>query len=488
MIGTAAPAPQTVAPPDDEICRLSATELVKLLRARELTAVELLDRVLTRADEVAEVVNPFSVRLDDAARGAAREADRLLDRGEGGPLTGLPVSVKDSQWLAGVESTYGSRARLGSVPQETLGAVERLVSAGAVIFAKTTVSEFCYFGISEAPLFGRTNNPHDVTRTAGGSSGGAAAHVAAYAGPVALGGDGGGSIRIPAAFCGLVGFKPTFGLVSHEPSAAGWKTLVSVGPLARTMADARLLLKAIAGHDRRDRHSAPRPEPPPEGPGRRLRVIASEDLGFVPVDDDVRRAFRRVVTGLTRAGVEVVAANPGLSSSAAAWATIACAEARWSEAAEYERCADLLSPEVRDYLAFGERISTQAYTQAQFERERIHRAYADMFTRTGADALLTPTLGCEAFPQDRRYPEAIGGVPIEPPWLDWSGFLYDGNLAGLPACAIPAGIGDDGLPVSVQVVGERWQDHVVLGAAETIESVLAAAPPTGPAGLERQET
>jgi Asp-tRNA(Asn)/Glu-tRNA(Gln) amidotransferase A subunit family amidase len=350
------------------------------------------------------------------------------------------------------------------------------------------VSEFCYFGISEAPLFGRTNNPHDVTRTAGGSSGGAAAQVASCAGPVALGGDGGGSIRIPAAFCGLVGFKPTFGLVPHEPSVACWKTLVSVGPLARTVADARLILEVIAGHDRRDRHSAPRPEGWPAGAGHRLRVVASEDLGFAPVDDDVRRAFRRVVTSLTRAGVDVVGDNPGLSSSAATWATTACAEARWSEAADYEQHAGLLSPEVRDYLAFGERISTRAYVQAQFERERIHRAYADLFARTGADVLLTPTLGGEAFMHGRRHPEAIGGVPIEPPWLDWSGFLYDANLAGLPACAIPAGIGDDHLPVSVQVVGQRWQDHLVFGAAEAIESVLAAAPPDAPAGSERQKT
>jgi Asp-tRNA(Asn)/Glu-tRNA(Gln) amidotransferase A subunit family amidase len=351
------------------------------------------------------------------------------------------------------------------------------------------VSEFCYFGISEAPVFGRTNNPHDLTRTAGGSSGGAAAQVAAYAGPVALGGDGGGSIRIPAAFCGLVGFKPTFGLVPHEPSAACWKTLVSVGPLARTVADARLLLGAIAGHDRRDRNSAPRPEPPPEQTGRRLRVVASEDLGFAPVDDDVRRAFRRVLTDLTRAGVDVVVDHPGLSSSAVTWATIACAEARWTEATEYERRANLLSAEVRDYLAFGEQISTRAYVQAQFERERIHRAYAELFTRTGADVLLTPALGGEAFAHGRRYPEAIGGVPIEHPWLDWSGFLYDANLAGLPACAVPAGIGDDRLPVSVQVVGERWRDHLVLAAAETVESVRATTPsPTDVAGPERQET
>jgi Asp-tRNA(Asn)/Glu-tRNA(Gln) amidotransferase A subunit family amidase len=174
MTRTAATAPRyIIAPPADEICSLSATRLVRSLRARELSAVELLDRVLARADEVADSVNPFSVRLDDAARAAARKADRLLFRGEGGPLTGLPVSVKDSHWLAGVESTYGSRARVGFVPWETLGVVERLADTDAVTFAKTTASEFCYFGISEAPLFGRTNNPPDLSRTAGGSSGGA---------------------------------------------------------------------------------------------------------------------------------------------------------------------------------------------------------------------------------------------------------------------------------------------------------------------------
>jgi Asp-tRNA(Asn)/Glu-tRNA(Gln) amidotransferase A subunit family amidase len=239
---------------------------------------------------------------------------------------------------------------------------------------------------------------------------------------------------------------------------------------------------------RRYRHSGP-PEPPLGKAVHQLRVVASEDLGFAPVDDDVRRVFRRVVAALTRAGVEFVADTAGLSSSAATWATIACAEARWSEAAEYELRPDLLSSEVHEYLPFGEGIPTQAYVQAQFERERIHRAYADLFARTGADVLLTPTLGGEAFAHGRRYPEAIGGVPIEPPWLDWSGCLYDSNLAGLPACAVPAGLGDDRLPVSVQVVGERWRDHLVLAAAQTIESTLAAiAPSTGPARSERQET
>ena len=197
----------------------------------------------------------------------------------------------------------GSRALADFVPAETSAAVERLEAAGAVIFAKTTTPEFCYFGITESPVNGRTSNPWDLDRTPGGSSGGAGAAVAAGLGPLALGGDGGGSIRIPAAFCGLVGFKPTFGLVPREPCAVGWKTLVAYGPLARSVSDARLMLRALAGWHPRDRHSlgvdgldTPAADP------RALRVVASEDLGFAPLDDDVRRAFRAVVARLEDGG------------------------------------------------------------------------------------------------------------------------------------------------------------------------------------------
>src|SRR5688572_15434076 len=227
-----------------DICDLSAMELGAALRRRDLSATDALDAVLRRADEIAGTVNPFSIRLDERARRAAREADGALARGEGGPLGGIPVTTKDSHWMAGVASTSGSRSRRGFVPTETVGAIARLEAAGAVVFGRTTVPEFCYFGTTESELFGRTANPWRLDRTAGGSSGGAAAAVAAGCGPLSLGGDGGGSIRIPAAFCGIVGFKPTFGLVPHEPSAAGWKTLVTLGPLARSVADARLMLQA----------------------------------------------------------------------------------------------------------------------------------------------------------------------------------------------------------------------------------------------------
>jgi Asp-tRNA(Asn)/Glu-tRNA(Gln) amidotransferase A subunit family amidase len=461
-----------------DVCSLSALELGAALAQRELSAVEALDAVLARADEIEEPLNPYAVRLDDRARQAATAAGAALARGEGGPLCGIPLTIKDSHWLAGVTSATGSRALADFVPLETSAAVERLETAGAVIYAKTTTPEFCYFGITESPLNGRTNNPWDVSRTPGGSSGGAAAALAAGAGPLALGGDGGGSIRIPSAFCGLVGFKPTFGLVAREPCAPAWKSLVSYGPMARSVADARAMLLAIVGMHARDRHSldvhgldAPAPDP------RELRIVVSEDLGFAPVDDDVRRAFRATVARLEAAGATLIEDRPGLGSSVQTWSAIAVADARHAEV--YDR-QSLLGAAAREFIGYGEHVTTAQYVQANLARECIHRAYVDLFARTGASVLLTPTLGCEAFEHGATHPREIGGVPIDPPWLDWCGFLYDANLAGLPACAVPVGLGDDQLPVSVQVLGLRGHDGAVLAVAEAVEH-LAAFDATAPA-------
>jgi Asp-tRNA(Asn)/Glu-tRNA(Gln) amidotransferase A subunit family amidase len=459
-----------------EISELSAVALADALRRRELSAVDALDATLERVKLLADPINPFALRLYERAREAAEAADAALDRGEGGPLCGVPVTVKDSHWMAGVPAATGSRALADFVPVQTTATVERLEAAGAVIFARTATPELCYFGITDSPLNGRTANPWSLDRTAGGSSGGAAAAVAARLGTLSLGGDGGGSIRIPAAFCGVVGFKPTFGLVPREPCSAAWKTLVAYGPLARSVGDARLMLGVLAGADPRDRHSVEAEgldAPAPELAGVRLAV--SEDLGFAPVDDDVRSAFRAAVANLADAGAEIVEDAAALPSSFVTWFTIATAEARWAEAHAYEERRELLGEAAAEFLAAGERISAAQYLRAQFERERIHRAYADLFARTGASALLTPTLGCVAFPHGRMHPETVGGVMVAPGGADWGGFLYDANLAGLPACALPMGLGGGGLPVSLQVEGPRRHDGTVLAVAEAIEQVLGFA-------------
>jgi Asp-tRNA(Asn)/Glu-tRNA(Gln) amidotransferase A subunit family amidase len=431
---------------DREVCTAmrSAVDLAAALRRRELSAHEALADALAAADTIPAA---FALRLDERARAAAAAADAQLARGEGGALCGVPVTVKDSHWVAGVPTTFASLAVEPLIPVETVAAVRRLEEAGAVIFAKTATPEFCYAGTT--PGLG---NPHDETRTPGGSSGGAAVAVASGAGPLALGGDGGGSIRIPAAFCGVVGFKPTFGAVPREPSGAGWKTLVAYGPLARSVADARLLFSALAGRDPLDRHSLD-----VDHAVGGLRFAACDTLGGV--DDDVRAVFRSIAGELG-----AVWDRPAVEPSGATWATIATAEARWSEAEPFEQRPHLLGDSARAFLAAGDAVTTGVYIRAQVQRERIHRAYADLFTRSGL--LLTPTVGCEAFPREATGP---AGIP------DWGAFLFDANLAGLPACAIPMGVGDDGLPVSLQITGPRGQDGAVLAAAEHIEELLHVA-------------
>ncbi len=424
---------------------LSAIELAAALRRRELSALEALEAVLDRADAITDEVNPYALRLDERARAAATAAGELLARGAGGPLAGVPITVKDSHLIAGVPTMHGSLAVEPTVPTETVVAVERLQEAGAVIYAKTTTPELCYFGYTESERHGRTANPLDPARTAGGSSGGAAAALAAGAGPLALGGDGGGSIRIPAAFCGVVGFKPSFGAVPREPSGAGWKTLVAYGPLAHTVADARLMFEAIAGRHPRDRFSFDVP-----ATTFPTRAYVSEDGGFARVDDDVRAAFRAAISGLD---LELEEAPP-LAPSVDTWFTIATAEARWADPAAG-------TPAARAFQAAGERVTTSQYLAAQFERERIHRRYADLLA--GGAVLLTPTLGLEAF--------------AELPDDDWGSFLYDANLAGLPACAVPMGRGDEGLPLSLQITGARGADGAVLAVAQHIEEALNARAP-----------
>jgi Asp-tRNA(Asn)/Glu-tRNA(Gln) amidotransferase A subunit family amidase len=456
-----APRPRAVA---TEPWQMGAHELAAALARRELSAAEALRSVLDRADVVAGELNPFATRLDERAQLAAEAADHALKRGEAGPLCGVPVTIKDSQWLAGVESTSGSIAKPPLVPDRTCASVELLERSGAVVFATTTTPEFCYTGITESRRHGRTLNPWNRDRTPGGSSGGAAAAVAAGAGPLSLGGDGGGSIRIPSAFCGLVGLKPSFSLVPREPCGRAWFSLVSNGPMARSVADARLMLSAVSAAEGLDLRL----------PGLQgVRLVVSETRGgTAPVDDDGLQRFRRAVRALEAAGAELVEDDPGLPSSVRTWAVIAARDAWIAERELYEADAELLTVPAREMLEFGRDITDEDVAAAEAHRPLVAAAHDLLLDRHGAAALLTPTVGCTAFEHGRRYPSTLGGADIEPPWLDWAGFLYDANLTGMPAIALPCGAGDDDLPVSLQLMSRRGSDGALLALAEAVERVI----------------
>lgn len=436
------------------------------LRARRYSACELLDATLARVDAIAPAINPFGRELRAYARKAAKHADRLLARGEGGALCGLPITIKDSHWLKGHRCANGSRTLADFVPDATSAAVRRLEDADGVIFAKTTCPEFSMVGITDSPLYGLTRNPRNLDRTPGGSSGGAAAAIAAGLGTLSLGGDGGGSIRIPSAFCGVVGFKPTFARVPREPCFAGWESLVAYGPLARSVADARLMYEVMADEPQTVSERTTDP-----GSLRGLRLIVSEDLGFAPLDDDARRHFRDVVDKLGRAGAHLVFDQPHSHSSVETWAIIAYMDSVREHRADLRK-KNGLGQVTRDILAFGEQFGDDDFARAQAHRRELAASYERLFARAGTTLLVTPTLGCEAFGHGRLWPERIGDTSIELPWVDWVGLLYDANLTGMPACAIPMGLGDENLPLSLQIQGQNGSDTAVLDAAQRIEYLL----------------
>lgn len=441
--------------------KTTATEQLISLRAGQTSAVELLEQTIARAEELVPELNPFALTLYSRARQAAQEADKKLAAGKGGRLCGLPVTIKDSQFLAGYPCANGSHILRDFIPTETCRAIEILEQEDAIILAKTTCPEFSLTGVTHSDIYGLTSNPWDTGRTCGGSSGGAAVAVASGLGAFSLGGDGGGSIRIPAGFCGIVGFKPSFGAIPRDPCFPSWQSIVSYGPMTRSVADAKMFFEILS----------PGFVANPMPGDADAAIIYSEDLGFAPVDADVRAAFRQVIDKLRLSGFNLVDDNPGLQSSVVTWAVTAC-----YDAAEHARGSaynlDYLGEVARGFIDFGEQFSAEDFDEAQAHRQVIREHYNQLFARHQSQILLTPTLGCEAFPHGTIHPRKIDDTHIELPWLDWASFLYDANLVGMPACAIPMGTGDEGLPLSLQIIGPEGSDHEVLRIAEAIEQLI----------------
>ena len=440
---------------------LTATEQLKALATGKISAIELLEQTLKRAEEIGPLLNPIALKLYSRARQAAKEADKKRASGKGGRLCGLPITIKDSQFLAGYPCANGSQVLSDFIPTETCHAVELLEQEGAVIFAKTTCPEFSLTGVTDSEIYGLTSNPWNIERTCGGSSGGAAVMVATGLGSFSLGGDGGGSIRIPAGFCGIVGFKPSFGVIPREPCFPSWQSLVAYGPMTRSVSDARLFFEILG--EGFTAEAIPK--------SARGKIVYSEDLGFAPVDNDVREAFRKVIEMMQQEDFDLVEDNPGLPSSVITWAVTACYDtAENARGNAYN--LDYLGEVAKGFIDFGEQFSAEEFDEAQSHREVIRAHYAEMFARHGARILVTPTLGCEAFPHGSIHPHKIDDTHIELPWLDWASFLYDANLAGMPACAIPMGFGDEGLPLSLQVIGPEGSDYEVLRVAEAMEKLI----------------
>jgi Asp-tRNA(Asn)/Glu-tRNA(Gln) amidotransferase A subunit family amidase len=447
------------------------------IRDGSARAVDVVAAALERIAELDGSINAFTVVTGEAARAQAAEVDAGR---RGGPLAGVPISVKDHVWVRGLPATNGSRALADYVPDADCVCVERLVAAGAIIVGKTNNPEFCYRGITENDLYGPTRNPHDPTRTTGGSSGGAAASVAAGLVPLAVGTDGGGSIRIPSAFCGTYGLKPTFGLVPKLPGFRGWPTLSVTGPLAGSARDLALALSVMAGPSPLDPLSYPSPDTAyleaVTGPTwRGLRVAVSDDLGFADIDPDVRAEFRTALDRLSAAGAQLIEGHPEPMDPTGLWDSIALPEGYASEGELVETRPDLVGADAAAITLAGRGMSAREYLDAQHARAEFVRVWEMFFT--DVDVLLTPTMPVTAFDVGRLAPASIAGRPVPAAFDAWCALALPANLAGLPAASVPIGTGRDGLPVGLQIMSRRWADAVVLRAAACV------APHFGTAGF-----
>lgn len=456
----------------------TADELTSLYAAGDVSPVEVVREVFRHLHRVDGVLHAFVEVLEESALQNAREAEDAYKRGEqvGRPLLGVPVTIKDQIPIAGVRMTHGSPIWSEAPASEAdAPSVERLKAAGAVIIGTTNVPEFGWKGDSGNPLQGPTFNPFNPTRTSGGSSGGCAVAVATGLGVASQGGDGAGSIRIPAAFCGVFGLKPSHGLIPWYP-ASSLELLVCEGPITRSVADAALMLEVTAGPDERDRLSQNRGQTGfVEAIGRDiagLRAGWSANFGYARVDDHVLKALQRSLSTLESLGVEVteidVAWDDPLPLIEIYFAT-ACAAAEltgWGRPEVPDRdTLGLLGPGLRQLVEKGMTYSGAELAAASQLRLELYERIRS--TMSGVDFLVTPTLPVTAFPAGQDHPDSVAGHPATP--YSWLPFTFPFNLTGHPAASVPAGLADDGLPVALQVVGQWRDDGTVLKVASALE-------------------
>jgi aspartyl-tRNA(Asn)/glutamyl-tRNA(Gln) amidotransferase subunit A len=453
----------------EELCFTPATELADRIRKRALSPVEIMEAVLARAQRLNPVLNAICTPTYDSAMAAARRAEAEAMRGADlGLLHGLPMTIKDLALTRGVRTMGGSALYRDRVPDIDHLHVERLSDAGGITIGKTTVSELGWKGNGDCPVTGITHNPWQHGMNAGGSSAGAAACAAAGIGPLHQGSDGAGSVRMPAAFCGVFGLKPSFGRVPYHPMPNNG--LIShVGPLTRTVGDAALMLQVLAGPDDRDVSSLE--APPDDYIGRLeegiagLRVAYSPDLGYLKVDGEVAEPVRAAALAFADLGCTVDEVNPG-----------------WGDPIEMEHCLfassyagmigqlldawqDRLDPGLVALTRHGLTYSAADVFRAWGQRLAYYDKVRTFFQRY--DLLLTPSLSVAAFPAERLIPAHWEQHPWD--WLRWAGFSYPFNLTGLPAATCPCGFTPAGLPVGIQIAAGRFHDLRVLQAARAFE-------------------
>ncbi|HUP20306.1 MAG TPA: amidase [Gemmatimonadota bacterium] len=451
---------------------LPAVEIRRRIDAGEISPVDVVEACLARLESANPVLNAV-VTVNERALDDARDLEaRLARREDPGPLCGLPVGIKDVTPVGGLRTTYGSPLYADHVPVEDALVVQRLRAAGAVILGKTNTPEFAAGGNTFNDVFGRTRNPWDPSKSAGGSTGGGAAALASGMIALAEGTDLGGSLRIPASFCGVVGLRPSVGLIPTWPTDWLWDTHQVTGFLGRTAVDVALALQATMGPDEWHPLSQPvagrdLPAAVEAGPAGRLRVAWCPDPVRIGVDEDVLRVCREAVDALADDGHEVEEVALDLAFGRDAFLAL---RGLWFVAHMLPRMdrVEELGVNVRNNVRAGLDVTTSDLARAEAARARIRDEFRALFERH--DALLTPTMAVPPFPVEQNYPETVAGRAMET-YVDWIAPTFVLNLAALPVASVPAGLDVGGLPVGLQVLGRPRDEEGVLALAARIQGL-----------------
>ncbi len=453
----------------DDLCWMTAADLVTAIAKKKVSPVEVVDAVLGRIDKLRHL-NAY-VALDVAgARKAAKAAEHAVGKkgSKLGPLHGVPFSVKDLVITKGIRTTFGTPLYRDNVPTEDAPMVERLKAAGAIMIGKTNTPTFGWIGITDNLIFGVTRNPWNVDCTPGGSSGGAGAAVAAGLAPLAIGTDGGGSIRKPSAFTGTFGLKPSYARIPTYPPSGAW-SLSHIGPMTRTVKDAALMMNVCAGPDERDQYSLPADRvdyaKALRGSVKGLRVAYSATMGFAPaVEREVREATAQAAKTFKDFGCKVDVVDPTWPSPYECWRMIFLGGIAARLQPYLHRRSEIdpgLLPIVDEALA----ASPTKYVQAWFDRLAWWQHARAFFEKY--DLLLTPTTATPAFKIGIPFPSEIDGIPVGREAS--SAFTFPFNMTGQPAASVPCGFTKSGLPIGLQIVGRRFDDVTVLRASAAYE-------------------
>lgn len=451
---------------------LSISEASELIETGELSPVDLIELQLEKIEQVDRILNTFITLIPELAKKAAKEAESEIQAGKyRSPLHGIPIGIKDIINTKGVVTTNGSRIFKDNIPRQDATVVKRLIKAGAILIGKTNTHEFALGVTTNNEHYGATRNPWDTERIPGGSSGGSAAATAANLCFATVGSDTGGSVRVPAAFCGIVGLKPTYGRVSLQGVFPLATSLDHVGPLTRTVEDTAILLQEMAGFDKEDPRSLQAPVPNyrdklTDARIEGLKIAISDDIEEVPVDSNIRLAFRSIISKIEKLGGEIDEVKlTSVTTSEHVSSTILLAEAATHHAELLAKNADQYGTDVINRLKIGQKIQTDTYIKALRNREVITREFEQLFQRdnfylTPTVQILPPKIGQELVMIDSIQVNVLSGC---------TQFTRLGNLTGMPVIALPCGFSSGSLPLSIQFMAPKLGEPELLKLAYVLE-------------------